>query len=186
MFDDPPADLEARDDLYRVDVLRYGQTGLLDDIADLSMRGEIVSSSSLPAVLPAGLSDVSPPLSVPVHGRRLRLHWGLAPGLSRSRSSSAYAGGSCPSSSSHFHQHRRFHPITRRSRGEPINVAVRCPLFPMTGALIPTASPRCAEGDPSPSLSTRARLLVIHYFFSSLSYDAFAPSPQRADPLPPP
>ena len=35
MFDDPPADLEVGDDLYRVDVLCYGQAGFLDDIPDL-------------------------------------------------------------------------------------------------------------------------------------------------------
>ena len=43
----------------------------------------------------------------------------------------------------------------------------------------PTASPGSSEaGTLSPSLSDRARLLVIYYLFSSLSYDALAPSPQ--------
>lgn len=36
MFDDLPADLEVRDDLYRVDVLCYGQAGFLDEISDFS------------------------------------------------------------------------------------------------------------------------------------------------------
>ena len=37
---------------------------------------------------------------------------------------------------------------------------------------------RVKRGLFPPSLSTRARLLVIYYLFSSLSYDALAPSPQ--------
>ena len=36
MFDNPPADLEVSDDLYRVDVLCYGQAGFPDDILDFS------------------------------------------------------------------------------------------------------------------------------------------------------
>jgi hypothetical protein len=36
MFDDPPADLEVGDGLYRVDVLCYGQASFPDDILDFS------------------------------------------------------------------------------------------------------------------------------------------------------
>ena len=39
------------------------------------------------------------------------------------------------------------------------------------------------KGTLPPSLSTRARLLVIYHLFSSLSYDTFPSSPQRPDPL---
>jgi hypothetical protein len=36
MFDYPPADLEVSNDLYRIDVLCYGQAGFPDDILDFS------------------------------------------------------------------------------------------------------------------------------------------------------
>jgi hypothetical protein len=36
MFDYPPANLEVGNDLYRVDVLCYGQAGFPDDILDFS------------------------------------------------------------------------------------------------------------------------------------------------------
>jgi hypothetical protein len=80
MFDDPPADLEDRDDLYRVDVLRYGQTGFLDEIPDLSdeRRNSLFRSFSVLACPMYFLLYL-----FPFTARQLRHHWGLAPGLSQ-------------------------------------------------------------------------------------------------------
>ena len=183
MFDDPPADLEVGDDLYRVDVLCYGQAGFLDDIPDLSDERRNshfqFSSGRSPCWLFQCISSsirsrsrqaVEAPLGPGPRSVSIEVLIGVMPGVL------------APSSSSHSHQHRRSRPMNRRSRGEPINVAVRRPLFPMTGAFIPTPCPPWREGDSSPLHFRPAHGQPLSIPpFSSLSYETSPP--RRPDPF---
>ena len=170
MFDDPPADLEVGDDLYRVDVLCYGQAGFLDDIPDLSdeRRNSPFQFSS-----GRSLCWLFQCISSSIRSRsRQAVEAPLGPGpriVSIEVLIGVMPGDLAPSSSSHSHQHRRFHPITRRSRGEPINVAVRCPLFPMTDALIPTPCPHWRErGDPPFTFNPRTAFIYLLLLLQTL------------------